>query len=228
MVRTRYQTIVIILFLFVFCSNPHPVWAQAAQSVVPAISKNSLSEFSAEKAYAHILHLSQKIGPRPAGSKNELKAAQYLRYILEQAGWKVREQPFSKIVVNPNLLSTENRIQVINSQNIIAELPGDLQDTILLGAHYDTVDAAPGAVDNASGVGVVLELARVLGKAQHQETYQIVFFGAEEYGLVGSSYYVAQSDLSAIRWMLNLDMVGTPLEIDIAGKNQPHQSWPNK
>ncbi len=219
MVRTRYQTIVLVLFLFVFCSIPHPVWAQAAQSVVPAISKDSLSEFSAEKAYAHILHLSQKIGPRPAGSKNELKAAQYLRYILEQSGWKVREQPFSKIVVNPNPLPTENRIQVINSQNIIAELPGNLPDTILLGAHYDTVDvSAPGAVDNASGVAVVLELARILGKTQHQETYQIVFFGAEEYGLVGSSYYVAQSDLSAIRWMLNLDMVGTPLEIDIAGK----------
>lgn len=220
MVRTRYQTIVLVIFLFVFCSNPHPVWAaQAAQSVVPAISKNSQSEFSAEKAYAHILHLSQKIGPRPAGSKNELKAAQYLRYILEQSGWKVREQPFSKIVMNPNPLLTENRIQVINSQNIIAELPGNLPDTILLGAHYDTVDvSAPGAVDNASGVGVLLELARILGGTQHQETYQIVFFGAEEYGLVGSSYYAAQSDLSAIRWMLNLDMVGTPLEIDIAGK----------
>lgn len=220
MIRWRYQTLgLVILFLFVFCLNPLPVWGQATQTVAPAIIKEPLGEFSAEKAYEHILHLSQKIGPRPAGSKNELKAAQYLHYMLNQYGWKVREQSFSKIVVNPNPLLTENRIQVINSQNIIAELPGKLPETILLGAHYDTANlSAPGAVDNASGVGVVLELARMLAESVHQETYQIVFFGAEEYGLVGSSYYVAQSDLSAIRWMLNLDMIGTPLEIDIAGK----------
>lgn len=219
MMRWRYQTLLWILFLFVFSSNPLPVWAQATQSVAPVIAKDSLGEFSAEKAYEHILYLSQKIGPRPAGSKNELKAAQYLNYMLNQYGWKVREQPFSKIVVNPNPLQSENRIQVINSQNIIAELPGKQPETILLGAHYDTANlSAPGAVDNASGVGVLLELARTLGQSQHQETYQIVFFGAEEYGLVGSSYFVAQSDLSAIRWMLNLDMIGTPLEIDIAGK----------
>lgn len=219
MMRWRHQILLCFLFLLVCTLNPLPVWGQATQSIIPTISKDSSGEFSAEKAYEHILHLSQKIGPRPAGSKNELKAAQYLHYMLEQYGWKVREQPFSKIVLDPNPLQTENRIQVINSQNIIAELPGKQAETILLGAHYDTANlSAPGAVDNASGVGVVLELARNLGQSQHQETYQIVFFGAEEYGLVGSSYYAAQSDLSAIRWMLNLDMIGTPLEIDIAGK----------
>lgn len=215
MMRRIYLRLFLGLFLFVFCSNPLIVWAQSDQvnSVV------SSQEFSAEKAYEHIRYLSQKIGPRPAGSKNEHKAAQYLYYMLQQYGWKVREQPFSKIVVNPNILQPENRIQVISSQNIIAELPGKELESILLGAHYDTANiSAPGAVDNASGVGVLLELARVLGQSQHEKTFQIVFFGAEEYGLVGSNYFVAQNDLSAVQWMLNLDMVGTPLEIDIAGK----------
>jgi hypothetical protein len=215
MMRRRYQTFVLFIFLFLFCSTTLPVWAQTP----PTRASVSNDEFSAEKAYEHILHLSEKIGPRPAGSKNEHKAAEYLYYMLQQYGWKVREQPFSKIVVNPTLLQSSNRIQVINSQNIIAELPGKESASILIGAHYDTADiSAPGAVDNASGVGVVLELARILGKTQHEETYQIVFFGAEEYGLVGSSYFVGQSDLSAVQWMLNLDMVGTPLEIDIAAK----------
>lgn len=207
--RMRYRTLFMILFFFVFCSIPLPVWGQS----------DSKTEFSAEKAYDHIVHLSQKIGPRPAGSKNEEKAAEYLYYMLEQYGWKVREQPFSKIVSQPNPLQPENKIQVINSQNIIAELPGKNQESILLGAHYDSADiSVPGAVDNASGVGVLLELARILGQSEHTDSYQIVFFGAEEYGLVGSSYYVAQTDISAVRWMLNLDMIGTPLEIDIAGK----------
>lgn len=206
--KMRWHTPFIILFL-VFGLIPFPVMGQS----------NVKDEFSAEKAYEHILQLSKKIGPRPAGSKNEKKAAEYLYYMLEQYGWKVREQPFSKIVSQPNLLNPENRIQIINSQNIVAELPGKNPESIVLGAHYDSASiSAPGAVDNASGVGVLLELARILGQSQHTETYQIVFFGAEEYGLVGSSYYAAQSDLSAVRWMLNLDMVGIPLEIDSAGK----------
>jgi len=73
-------------------------------------------------------------------------------------------------------------------------------------------------VDNASGVGVLLELARVLAQEPHEESYLMVFFGAEEQGLVGSSYFAAQADLSAVNWMLNLDMVGMPMEIDVAGK----------
>jgi len=176
--------------------------------------------FSATRAYEHVNYLAQKIGPRPAGSKSELAAAQYIIYVLKQNGWKVREQPFSKVVIREaSVLQPEQQVELINSQNIIAELPGTLPDTIIGGAHYDTANLnAPGAVDNASGVGVLLELARVLSKEPHEETYQLIFFGAEEYGLVGSQFYAEQADLSAVRWMLNVDMVGTPLEIDVAGK----------
>lgn len=191
----------------------------AGTSVVVAEPRQQELTFSAGKAYEHAQYLSEKIGPRPAGSKGEEKAAQYIYYILEQAGWKVKDQSFSKVVVQNNLLDSENRLQVINSQNIIAELPGKSPETLFLGAHYDSANtSAPGAVDNASGVGVLLECARVLGGSPHQESYQLVFFGAEEAGLVGSEFFTAQADLSAVRWMLNLDMVGTPLEIDVAGK----------
>jgi hypothetical protein len=181
---------------------------------------NTKSGFSSTRAFEHVKQLAQKIGPRPAGSKGELKAAQYIYYILSQYGWKVREQPFSKVVVrDPSPSELEQRIELINSQNIIAELPGKRADTVIVGAHYDSANVnAPGAVDNASGVGVLLELARVLSKEPHEYTYQFIFFGAEEYGLVGSQYFASQADLSAVRWMLNIDMVGTPLEIDVAGE----------
>lgn len=189
---------------------------------LPAASDVSRSnpEFSADRAYDHAKYLVQKVGPRPAGSKAELKAAQYISYVLNQSSWKVREQPFSKVVVREaSILQKEQQVELINSQNIIAELPGSRPDTVVIGAHYDSANFnAPGAVDNASGVGVLLELARVLSTQPHDETYQFVFFGAEEYGLVGSQFYAAQSDLSAVRYMLNVDMVGTPLEIDVAGK----------
>jgi len=185
----------------------------------PILNDSKATEFSGPRAYEHIKYLTQKIGPRPAGSKSELTAAQYISYVLNQNGWKVREQPFSKVVIREASVSQrEPQVELINSQNVIAELPGSLPDTIIGGAHYDSANLnAPGALDNASGVAVLLELSRVLSKVPHQETYQLIFFGAEEYGLVGSKFYTSQADLSAVRWMLNVDMVGSPLEIDVAG-----------
>ncbi|MCO5386747.1 M28 family peptidase [Desulfosporosinus sp.] len=195
-------------------------WLVSSKSNTTPILKASISGFSAENAFEHVKYLVQKIGPRPAGSKAEVKAAQYIDYVLRQNGWKVRDQPFSKVVVREaSVLQKEQQVELINSQNIIAELPGTRPDTIIVGAHYDSATVnAPGAVDNASGVGVLLELARVLSQEPHEETYQLVFFGAEEYGLVGSQFYTSQVDLSAVRWMLNLDMIGSPMEIDVAGK----------
>lgn len=191
-----------------------------SQTNMKRVSEETKSEFSASAAYEHVKYLVQKIGPRPAGSKAELKAAQYISYVLNQNGWKVREQPFSKVVIrDASVIQKEQQVELINSQNIIAELPGTRPETIVVGAHYDTASfSSPGAVDNASGVGVLLELARVLSKEPHEETYQFIFFGAEENGLVGSKFYTSQADLSDVRWMLNVDMVGTPLEIDVAGK----------
>ena len=195
------------------------LWLVNSKIIMTPKPSDFTVEFSASRAYEHVKYLAEKIGPRPAGSKSELTAAQYISYVLTQNGWKVREQPFSKVVIrDASVFQQEQQVELINSQNIIAELPGTLPDTIVGGAHYDSANLnAPGALDNASGVGVLLELARVLSKEPHQETYQLVFFGAEEYGLVGSQFYTAQADLSAVRWMLNVDMVGTPLEIDVAG-----------
>lgn len=59
---------------------------------------------------------------------------------------------------------------------------------ILLGAHYDTVPRSPGADDNASGVAVCLEAARVL--ARHKVPVRIAIFNAEEDGLLGSRWYL--------------------------------------
>src|SRR5665648_19566 len=195
-------------------------WLVYTRVNVTPISNDSKTRFSATMAHEHVKYLTQKIGPRPAGSKAELTTAQYISYVLNTNGWKVREQPFSKVVIREaSVLQPEQQVELITSQNIIAELPGTLPDTIVGGAHYDSANLnAPGALDNASGVGVLLELARILSTEPHKETYQLVFFGAEENGLVGSQFYAEHADLSAVRWMLNVDMVGTPLEIDVAGK----------
>jgi aminopeptidase YwaD len=95
--------------------------------------------------------------------------------------------------------------------NIIGTLRGSTDGVIILGGHYDSVDAGPGAVDNGSGTAVLLELARVLGQRQHKNTFTFIAFDAEELGLLGSQHYVqtlTSADRSKIKGMLNFDMLG--------------------
>jgi len=82
-------------------------------------------------------------------------------------------------------------------RNVIATLPGKggrTDETIVVGAHYDSTSSdpahAPGATDNGCGVGVVLELARVMSEYEFDRSIQFAFWNAEENGLLGSTRYV--------------------------------------
>jgi aminopeptidase YwaD len=95
--------------------------------------------------------------------------------------------------------------------NIIATKPGTNGKTFVLGGHYDTVAAGPGAVDNGTGTAVLIELARVLSKKDTKSTLIFIGFDAEEFGLIGSRYYtdhLSDADRAKITAMLNFDMMG--------------------
>jgi len=80
----------------------------------------------------------------------------------------------------------------------------------VIGAHYDSVDTAPGADDNASGVAVFLELAEMLYASPTPYTLRFVAFGAEEVGPLGSAVYVEQlseAERHNTIAMINLDWV---------------------
>ena len=94
----------------------------------------------------------------------------------------------------------------LQSQNVVARPPGGSCGAYL-GAHYDSVPDSPGANDNASGVALILELARVLTGAPGSESLCVVAFGAEEVGLVGSRAFVRAHDVRYAAFMLNFDMV---------------------
>jgi Zn-dependent M28 family amino/carboxypeptidase len=109
------------------------------------------------------------------------------------------------------------------TRNVIGVLPGPpAAPRIVLGAHYDTVPrpGARGANDNASGVGVVLEVVRVLSGRPLPFVLEVVCFGGEERALtgvdlLGSKRYVASGALEQITTcpapvvaMVNVDMVG--------------------
>ncbi|MEB3213173.1 MAG: M20/M25/M40 family metallo-hydrolase [Leptolyngbyaceae bacterium] len=98
-------------------------------------------------------------------------------------------------------------------ENLILDIPGSLDksaDPILIGAHYDGVMNSPGADDNASGVSILLELARSF--SQHLPPYpvRLVAFDLEELGLLGSQAYAAhlREQQELLRLMLSLEMLG--------------------
>ncbi len=107
-------------------------------------------------------------------------------------------------------LDLENQITPGVSWNIIADLPGPPgAPVILVGAHYDTLVGCPGAIDDASGVAVLLEAARVLSRHRDvlRRTIRFVGFGLEEGGLQGAKAYIGahREDLSGVEFMLNVD-----------------------
>ena len=75
------------------------------------------------------------------------------------------------------------------SANVIAELPGDRSETIVVSAHYDTVAGTPGAGDNASGVAGCLALAEHFAGRPLPKTLRFILWGAHEFGLLGSQAY---------------------------------------
>jgi Zn-dependent M28 family amino/carboxypeptidase len=109
----------------------------------------------------------------------------------------------------------ENR----QTQNIIGNSPkGKIKgQTIVVGAHLDSVTAGPGINDNGSGSATILEIAEQLAKLKYtkklQRQVRFAFWGAEEPGLLGSQHYVdslSDTQLHKIYANLNFDMVGSP------------------
>ncbi len=95
------------------------------------------------------------------------------------------------------------------SQNVVAR-PAGGSCRIVVGGHYDSVPAGPGANDNGSGTAVVIELARTLAVNGGGDVC-FALFGAEEIGLIGSFVYTAAlspDELSGLEAMLNFDMLG--------------------
>ena len=108
--------------------------------------------------------------------------------------------------------------------NVVAYIPGESDEYVILGAHYDHLGMGgpyslapgvtaihPGADDNASGTAGVIELARWYAK-QPKQKRGILFlnFAGEEMGLLGSAWYVAHPELPLDKAvaMINMDMIG--------------------
>ena len=163
--------------------------SQAASNTDPgAIAAVTMEQFS------------ETVGTRPSGSWGAIRAREFIVHALQQYGYQPAYQEF---IAGRG----DTRVQ---SANVVAVKPGDTAETIVLGAHYDTVPGSPGAGDNASGVGLLIEMAGRLADAPTPYTIAFVAFGAEKPGLYGSRYFLkalGASGRKAVMGMINLDRV---------------------
>jgi len=98
------------------------------------------------------------------------------------------------------------------AENLFFDMPGNIDEWIVLSAHIDGHDLAESAMDNATGLAVALSVAeRVRGTKGGRRGVRLAFFNAEEWALTGSRHYVASlapQERDAIALNVNLDTVG--------------------
>jgi hypothetical protein len=128
----------------------------------------------------------------------------------------LRADDFDRCLIIANSsaeLRTCGKIIKMKSANLVAAIPASSQPgrRILVSAHYDSANG-PGASDNASGIALLLEIARYFKQKPAQPSWQLEFaaLGAEELGMLGSKAFLAHhaETLDQYELVFNIDTVG--------------------
>ena len=174
-----------------------------------------------------------KLEGRSTGTKGEKAAAAYIAKRFKEMGldpkgtngyfqdftFTPKTHPHGKVKFTDSIDK-----KTLTGRNVVGFINNHAPYTIVIGAHYDHLGYGDegslyrgketlvhnGADDNASGVGVLLDLAKKLQNSNTKNNYIILSFSGEEMGLLGSNYFVkhATLPLDSINYMLNMDMVG--------------------
>lgn len=178
--------------------------------LAPRSAPAGSDQFSGASAYQYA-EAQMSFGPRPTGSEANRRTGDYILDELGRSGWQTETQEFTY---------HGTLVRNIIGKNAIGQGP-----TVILGAHYDTRMRAdrdpvnpempvPGANDGASGVAVLLELARSLRISRVHNEIWLAFFDAEDDGgisgwdwIVGSTY-MAQHLSANPEAMILVDMIG--------------------
>src|SRR5229473_7455748 len=145
--------------------------ASPQQSADDAPPPESTGGFDGRKAFAHVAK-QVSFGPRPSGSPAIVQAQNYIQSELKSYGCTVETDSFT----------ADTPIGRLPMKNILAKIPGEKPDVILLGTHYDTLrqENFVGADDGGSSTAVMLELARLLCSQRGKYAVWIAFFDGEE------------------------------------------------
>ncbi|MBE9547735.1 MAG: M20/M25/M40 family metallo-hydrolase [Proteobacteria bacterium] len=164
----------------------------------------NLSRDTVRQLYEHVKHLSVHIGSRSIHEYDKIEETKnYIVSCLEELGYAPILQDYKY----------EGKVY----SNVIVSIKGEKHpgETIVFGAHYDTVYGTPGADDNASAVAVLLEICRALKDFSPGKTLKLIFFTLEEPPVfrsksMGSYVYASEAKRKGedIRAMVCLEMVG--------------------
>ena len=181
------------------------------------VARARLPSFDDRRAMRHVRRLAEDIGVRVRATRGERRGARYAATRLRSYGYRVKVGRFS--------------VDGARSRNVVARSPRSRKHVVVIGAHIDTVRRSTGANDNASGVAVVLEIARIFARKQQARWVRFVVFGSKEYGVdgrhhVGSQVYVNRLRARGRRrvaGMVSVDMIadGRPLIVGTAGIGPP-------
>lgn len=176
--------------------------AEAAPSS-PTLAAPDIDVAAVKADLADLQSIAERNGGNRAHGRPGYKASvDHLKAKLDAAGFTTTVQEFS--------------YGGATGYNLVADWPGgDAEQVVMAGSHLDSVGDGPGVNDNGSGSAAVLEVALAVAKADLKPTKHLRFawWGAEEYGMVGSTHYVGQlasGDVSKIDAYLNFDMLGSP------------------
>lgn len=197
-----------MLFMAVSCTTKEPNEAPS-----------SMTLFDGENAFTYLVDQTD-IGPRYPGSEGHTVVQTYLIEQFTRLDWEVEQQSFD---YNPTGSAP------YQGMNIIAKSNEGKGKIIIIGAHYDTravsdsfKSSSPkpslGAVDGASGVAVLIELARTLNLDEIDNEVWLVTFDFEDNGsngltgwnwIAGSTYMAEQiSDPTEFKAVVVVDMIG--------------------
>ena len=161
-------------------------------------------KFDVAAAMVHVRAL-ESFGVRKGGSAAEAAAATYIRDQLVASGLDARIEEFPL----PNGTT---------SRNVIARAKGSSDAVLVIGAHMDSKPPSPGANDNGTGCGALLQIAEIIAADPVAPTVEFVFFGSEEiidggtdWHHFGSRYRVSQmssAERAKVAGMISLDMIG--------------------
>ncbi len=189
-----------------------------SQSIDSIITKESL-----QKTVYVLSH--DSLEGRFTGKQGQYKAADYIANYFMSNGIKQIEG----INNYRDTFYSSHNSKKLQTLNIVGILPAlNKTDTcVLISAHYDHIGKGyteigygiskkdkifNGANDNATGVASMLEIAKYFAITQTNK-YNIIFvaFGAEELGLLGSTYFAKNANLSLFKAVINLEMLGRPI-----------------
>ncbi len=157
-----------------------------------------------DNAYAFMKQLQSNYPYRQVNSSNGMLsgAEEWLKAQIATMGYEYMAQPFT--------MTSADGVTGCYGENLIFSKQGASDRVIVVGAHYDCVEQTFGTDDNASGVGVLLELASIYSTKESPYTIRFILFSAEEPGCLGSQYYVdnlSQEERDRIACMINIDTI---------------------